>query len=161
MRTYRKVAVGGTFDQLHKGHKALLDKAFEVGDRVAVGITSDSFVAQLSKQHRTASFEDRKRDVLSYLDDLGLAGRVEIVPLNDSFGSTITNSDLDAIVVSQETERIAWGINRKRQTVGNKPLEVVVVTMIPADNKAPISSTRIRRGEIDRNGHMLQKVAQG
>jgi pantetheine-phosphate adenylyltransferase len=158
MRQYRKVAVGGTFDQLHKGHKALLGKAFEVGEMVAVGITSDCFVAKLGKQHRTASFEDRKRDVLAYLDTQGLADRVEIVPLNDSFGLTITNTDLDAIVVSQETERIAWAINRKRQSIGNKPLEVVVVTMIHADNHSPISTTRIRRGEIDRNGHMLQKT---
>lgn len=159
MRQYRKVAVGGTFDQLHKGHRALLGKAFEVGDKVAVGITSDSFVAKLGKQHRTASFEDRKRDVLAYLATQGLADRVEITSLNDSYGLTITNPDIDAIVVSQETERIAWAINRKRQTIGNKPLEVVVVTMVPAENKAPISSTRIRRGEIDRNGHMLQKAA--
>lgn len=159
MRQYRKVAVGGTFDQLHKGHKALIGKALEVGDKVALGITSDSFVAQLGKLHRTASFEDRKRDILSYLATQGLADRVEIVPLDDSFGLTITNQDLDAIVVSQETERIAWAINRKRQSVGNKPLEVVVVTMVPADNQTPISSTRIRRGEIDRNGHMLQKIA--
>lgn len=159
MRQYRKVAVGGTFDQLHKGHKALLGKAFEVGDKVAVGITSDGFVAKLGKQHRTASFEERKRDVLAYLATQGLANRVEITPLDDSFGLTITNQNLDAIVVSQETERIAWAINRKRQTVGNKPLDVVVVTMIPAENKIPISSTRIRRGEIDRNGHMLQKAA--
>ena len=91
MRQYRKVAVGGTFDQLHKGHKALLGKAFEVGDKVAVGITSDSFVAKLGKQHRTASFEDRKQDVLAYLATQGLADRVEIVPLDDSFGLTITN----------------------------------------------------------------------
>ncbi len=159
MRQYRNVAVGGTFDQLHKGHKALIGCAFEVGDKVAVGITSDSFVAKLGKQHRTASFEERKQELLSYLSEQGLADRVKIVPLNDSFGLTITNPDLDAIVVSQETERIAWAINRKRQTVGNKPLEVVVVTMVPAENKAPISSTRIRRGEIDRNGHMLQKAA--
>jgi pantetheine-phosphate adenylyltransferase len=159
MRQYRKVAVGGTFDQLHKGHKALIGAAFEVGDKVIVGITSDDFVTHLGKHHRTASYEDRKRELLSYLCEQGLADRVEIVPLKDSFGSTITKQDLDAIVVSQETERIAWAINRKRQSVGHKPLQVVVVTMIQADNKCPISTTRIRSGEIDRNGHMLQKIA--
>lgn len=158
MRQYRKVAVGGTFDQLHRGHKALLGKAFEVADKVAVGITSDSFVAKLGKQHRTSSFSDRKKDLEGYLAEQGILDRAEIVPLDDSFGLTITNKDLDAIVVSQETERIAWAINRKRESVGNKPLQVFVVTMVPAENHCPISTTRIRRGEIDRNGHMLQKT---
>jgi cytidyltransferase-like protein len=158
MRQYRKVAVGGTFDELHRGHKALLGKAFEVGDKVVVGITSDGFVAQLGKQHRTASYIARRRELLIYLAEHGLADRAEIVPLSTSFGLTIIRKNLDAIVVSQETERIAWAINRKRQIVGNKALAVVVVNMIQADNQSPISTTRIRSGEIDRNGHMLQKT---
>jgi len=157
MRQFRQVAVGGTFDQLHKGHKALLNKAFEVGDRVIIGVTSDSFVSKLDKKHHIASFEDRKRELEAYLTVQGLMNRAEIIQLENSFGITITSTDLDAIVVSQETERIAHIINVKRESTGNKPLEVIVVTMVPAENHTPISTTRIRRGEIDRNGHLLQQ----
>ena len=159
MRQFRKVAVGGTFDQLHKGHKALLNKAFEVGDRVIIGVTSDSFVSKLDKQHYTASFENRKRELEAYLTEQGLIDRAEIIRLENSFGITTTRMDLDAIVVSQETERIAHIINAKRASAGNKPLQIIVVTMVPAENHTPISTTRIRRGEIDRNGHLLQRTA--
>lgn len=159
MRQFRKVAVGGTFDQLHKGHKALLNKAFEVGDRVIIGVTSDSFVSKLDKQHHTAPFENRKRELEAYLTEQGLIDRAEIIRLENSFGITTTRMDLDAIVVSQETERIAHIINAKRASAGNKPLQIIVVTMVPAENHTPISTTRIRRGEIDRNGHLLQRAA--
>ncbi|MCK5414405.1 MAG: adenylyltransferase/cytidyltransferase family protein, partial [Thermoplasmata archaeon] len=38
-----RVAVGGTFEIIHIGHRALLAKAFAVavGDEVLIGLTSD------------------------------------------------------------------------------------------------------------------------
>jgi pantetheine-phosphate adenylyltransferase len=156
MKEYRKVAVGGTFDQLHRGHKALLGKAFEVGDRVVIGLTSDNFVAKLNKQHTTASYQDRQCDLEAYLEQQGWLGRAKIVPLDDSFGLTIKGRGLEAIVVSEETAHVAVSINQKRLSTGHKPLGIVTVRMVPAENHNPISTTRIRRGEIDRNGHMLQ-----
>jgi pantetheine-phosphate adenylyltransferase len=63
---------------------------------------------------------------------------------------------LEALVVSQETRRTAEKINEKRQKAGLPLLKIITVDMIPAENQAPISTTRIRRGEIDRNGHILR-----
>ena len=156
MKKFKKVAVGGTFDELHSGHKALISKAFEVGENVVIGLSSDEFVSKMGKPHMTAPYDERCKELKDYLKELGLAGRAEIVPLNDPFGLTISGKGLEALVVSQETERTAEKINEKRQKAGLLPLKIITVNMVPAENSTPISTTRIRSGEIDRNGHMLK-----
>ena len=60
MTQFKKVAVGGTFDQLHRGHRALLGKAFEVGANVVIGLTSDEFVSKMGKPHKTAPYSQRR-----------------------------------------------------------------------------------------------------
>ena len=41
------ITVGGTFDVLHKGHWFLLEEAFNVGERVLIGLTTDEFVERM------------------------------------------------------------------------------------------------------------------
>ena len=156
MKKYREVAVGGTFDVLHRGHKALLTKAFEVGEKVVIGLSSDEFVAKMGKPHVTANFAERRKELASYLADMGLMDRAEIVPLKDPYGLTIKGQRLEALVVSKETAKTASSINEARHRAGIPPLEIVAVDMVQAENSTPISTTRIRSGEIDRNGHLLQ-----
>ena len=155
MKKYREVAVGGTFDVLHRGHKALLTRAFEVGERVVIGLSSDEFVAKMGKPHITANFNERKKELASYIADIGLMDKAEIVPLKDPYGLTIKGKGLEALVVSKETAKTANSINAARQKAGIAPLEIIAVDMVQAENSTPISTTRIRSGEIDRNGHML------
>jgi pantetheine-phosphate adenylyltransferase len=155
MKRFKKVAVGGTFDRLHRGHHALLDKAFKVGERVVIGLTSDSFVEKMNKPHKTASYENRQKDLWAFLREKGFADRAEIVPLNDAYGLTVSGDGLEALVVSEETAKTGEAINKVRKDAGHKPLAIIVVSLVPAENHCPISTTRIRRGEIDRNGHLI------
>jgi pantetheine-phosphate adenylyltransferase len=156
MKKFKKVAVGGTFDELHRGHKALLDKAFEIGEKVVIGLSSDEFVSKMGKPHKTATYNERLKELQAFLAEQVLAAKADIVPLNDSYGITISGEGLEALVVSKETEKIAQKINEIRAKAGFPPLEIVTVNMVPAENNTPISTTRIRSGEIDRNGHMLK-----
>jgi cytidyltransferase-like protein len=158
MKKYEKVAVGGTFDKLHRGHKALLNKAFEIGEKVVIGLSSDEFVSKMGKPHITATYTERLRELNAFLEKNGLAKRAEVVPLNDPYGLTISGKGLDALVVSRETESITDKINKIRVEAGLPSLKIVAISMVPAENSNPISTTRIRSGEIDRNGHVLRNT---
>ena len=76
--------------------------------------------------------------------------------LDDPYGTTIYDEDIEAIVVSEETEPTAVKINEIRVSKGMKPLDIVVVSFVLAYDGTPISSTRIRRGEINQNGIFLK-----
>jgi pantetheine-phosphate adenylyltransferase len=156
MKNFRKVAVGGTFDEFHRGHKVLLMKAFEVGESVLIGLCSDEFVKKMAKPHVTAPYEERLKELCSFLKWLGLSNKAQIVPLSDPYGNTLTDRCIEALVVSEETEKTAIQINRKRREAQLPPLKIITIAMVPAENYKPISTTRIREGEIDREGHLLK-----
>jgi pantetheine-phosphate adenylyltransferase len=149
------VAVGGTFDEFHRGHRALLKKAFKVGNHVLIGLCSDEFVKKLKKPHRIASYEKRLEELKRFLRKRAVLERAEIIPLDDPYGVTVSKNHLDAIVVSKETEPRAKEINEKRRSNGRPSLKVFVIDMILAEDYFPISSTRIWLEEIDREGHLL------
>ncbi len=156
-RRFKIVGLGGSFDQLHRGHRALLMKAFSSGDLVLIGLCTDKFANELRKNHETASYEEREKELTSFLQRKGLRDRAKIIPLDDAHGPAVTSADQEAIVVSQETEPIAREINTVRKRNGLQPLKVIVISMVPAENHVPISTTRIRHGEIDREGRLLMK----
>ena len=155
-KKFNLVAVGGTFDEFHKGHRAFLMKAFEVGNRVLIGLSSDDFAKKLRKPHKVATYDERSRDLKNFLKRQGMLDRVEIIPLHDPYGVTLSSGCIDGIVVSRETKPRACEINEKRTARGLPPLGIVVIEMIPAEDHVPISTTRIRRREIDREGRLLK-----
>jgi len=179
-----KIAVlGGTFDHFHKGHKKFLEHGWSVSERLVVGITSDMYVQKLKNQNsilrlrsvqefktsrfakpsarRTIqnselfeSFIVRKKNVEEYLNQ-NVKGRYEIVKIDDMFGTTLDeNFEVDAIIVSKETLKNAKIINIKRKEKNLPPLEIIIQSPVLAEDKKPIASFRIRKGEIDREGKL-------
>ncbi|MFX1363031.1 MAG: phosphopantetheine adenylyltransferase [Promethearchaeota archaeon] len=156
-KKFQTVAVGGTFDEFHKGHRILVLKAFEVGERVLIGISSNQFVEKLDKPHPTASYEQRLKALKDFLRQHQLIKRARIVQLNDIYGVTLSEGCVEALIVSKETEPTALKINKKRRENGLPQLQIVVIDMVPSENCFPISTTRIYWGEIDREGHLLRE----
>ncbi|MDD5615300.1 MAG: phosphopantetheine adenylyltransferase [Candidatus Methanoperedens sp.] len=147
-----RIAVGGTFDPLHKGHKALLAKAAELsrGGELLVGLTSSEMVK--NKSHDVADYRQRFEDVSDFIRSQGI--EPIIVRLEDPYGPTI-HENFDHIVVSPETYPVALKINSIRRKNGLEPLKIVLVDYVLADDGLPISSTRIKKGEIDARGCVL------
>jgi pantetheine-phosphate adenylyltransferase len=158
MKKFKKVAVGGTFDELHRGHRVLLTKAFEIGERILIGLCSDEFAKKLGKPHKTAPYKARLQELKTFLTSLKLEKRADIIPLNDPFGPTVTDGCIEALVVSEETISSAGRINEKRVEAGLAPIKIVCINMVPSENCGPISTTRIRRGEMDREGRLLKHL---
>ena len=149
-KKYNKVAVGGTFDKFHDGHKKLLSVAFEIGNEIEIGVTSDAFGGLKGD---IDSCEHRISNLKTYFSD---KSNFIVVPLDDPYGTTIYDENFDAIVVSEETEPTAVEINEIRASKGMLPLDIIVVSFVLAYDGTPISSTRIRRGEINQNGMHIE-----
>lgn len=146
---YKKVAVGGTFDKFHKGHEKLLQTAFEIGQFVEIGVTSNSFA---SIKGDIDSCSKRIANLKTFFAD---KSNFHITPLDDAYGPTIFDEEFDAIVVSEETEPTAIEINKIRKTKNMQPLDIIIVSYVLAEDGNPISSTRIRKGEINNIGEIL------
>ena len=159
-RKYRKACFGGTFDvPIHRGHEALIRKAFSVAEFCYIGITSDDYVLRKRKEG-VRNFEERKANVAKFLDSRKIPRkRYKITKLDRFFSEEVLDPKLgiEAIVVSRKTLPGARGINLLREDSGLKPLEIIEIEMVTARDKKPVSSSRIRAKEIDRNGNVLGK----
>lgn len=150
------VAVGGTFDHFHKGHESLLFKAFDIGEKVIVGVTSDSFARKMGK-NEIQDFNQRMDQVKSFLITHNLLERAMLIELDDAFGPLLEDPDICGIVVTQETLENAESANRARTEKNFPPLKIIVQEFLLAEDGKPISSSRIRNKEIDERGYVLRK----
>lgn len=152
---FKKVVVGGTFDYFHDGHLALMSKAFEVGERVLIGICSDEMQQLLMKDSvGIQPLAIRMWKLLDSLNQRGWLSRTELHVINDPFGPAATDREIEAIVVSPETKPRAEELNRIRLTKGLNPIEIVEVPFVLAEDGKPISSIKIRYGEMDVHGKL-------
>ena len=139
---YKKVVIGGTFDVLHKGHEALLKRAFKLGE-TTIGLTS-SKMAEIMKRRKVRDFQLRKKGLEKFIER-ELAGKYKIIKIEDKFGPTL-KENFDYIVVSPATYKTALLINRKRQRIKKKPIKIVEIKFVLGENGKPVNATQIIKG---------------
>jgi len=153
-KRYKLVATGGTFDIIHKGHLALLQRAFEVSESVIIGVTSDEFSAERDKKI-TDNYDTRVSNLAKLLNSMSKDGKYEIKELNEDFGPALYTNNVEALVASKETAHKGALLNKLRAEKGLRSVDVVAVDLVLAKDGRRISSTRIRSGEIDPEGNLL------
>ena len=82
MKEIKKVVVGGTFEALHAGHRALLKRAFELGD-VTIGLTSGK-MARKAKKRKVKSFSARKKALKIFVKK-EFNSLTEIIKIEDKY----------------------------------------------------------------------------
>ena len=143
---FRRVAIGGTFDRIHNGHKILLALALVVTtDSLVIGVTGDAMLKKKTNASMIASYSQRSENVVSFLNTLKPQLKYEPTEIADPFGPTITDGTIEAIVVSSETIPGAQKINQIRVEKGLKPLSIVVTRRCQT---ATLSSSFIREQKI-------------
>lgn len=151
---YDLIASGGTFDLLHKGHKSFLSQVVKLADKVIIGVTSDSYVSKF-KNDNFEDFKTREKNVYEYLKTLSAPNKIEILEIDDIYGPVLSKKfKAGAIAVTPQTNRTAIGINEERVEKGLPELSIEVLEMDSAEDGGMISSTRIRNGEINREGEL-------
>ncbi len=152
---YKHIVAGGTFDGLHKGHQHFLTNVFAKGARVTIGLTSEQYIRKYKRGKGIAAYSRRYNALTAWLRREGFAARATVIPLHDTFGPTLLPDEFDAIGVTHDNRHTAAEINRARQDRGMPALSVVEIDLVTAEDARPISSTRIRRGEIDGTGRLI------
>jgi phosphopantetheine adenylyltransferase len=146
---FDSVAVGGTFDGLHFGHRKLLTLAVSsinpISGRLLVGVTRDEMLTRKEYAEYIPNLKTRMQDVERFIARLapGMMNRVKIVPIVDKFGPPGEKEQFfDALVLSHETLETGYQLNRHRKEIGLPPLQLLCTRRTEAHG---MSSTALRR----------------
>jgi len=139
--TFTHSAVGGTFDHLHYGHKIMLTVAAYLTEiSLLVGITGEVLLQKKAFKEEIQSYEERYRNVNTFLGSLQKEGIVyNLVEINDIYGPTATQKELDILVLSKETLPSAELINKKRQESGLSTIQFFAIELLSSPPSLPRS----------------------
>ncbi|TFK92298.1 Nucleotidylyl transferase [Polyporus arcularius HHB13444] len=163
---YPVVALGGTFDHLHAGHKILLSMgAWIAKEKLIVGITDDALLGKKEYKEVLEPLSVRTARTRAFLELFKPGVVYDLVPLNDVYGPTGWDPNVQALVVSKETLPGAASIAKRREELALPALRTFVIDVISATESsvdaedaallktAKMSSTYIREWIVKNQGN--------
>jgi len=156
-RSYPVTVLGGTFDYLHPGHKILLSMAAWITtSKLIVGVTDDSLLVKKANQRYIQPISSRIASVRSFVRMFKPCIECEVVPIQDVYGPTGWDPNIQALVVSRETLSGASSVAQLRSEKSLPPLDLFTIDIISSSSvmlpehdtaalrEAKLSSTHIR-----------------
>jgi len=153
MKKFDLVAMGGTFDVIHKGHTTLLSDAFSISTKVIIGLTSDEMALRKGKNIQN-DYNKRLETLVKTIEKNFPNREFKISKLDNDFGPAVLEKEVQALVVSSETSNQGKVLNQLRKQKNLPEVDVVVVPMVLAKDGLKISTTRIKNQEIDYDGNL-------
>ncbi|GAA6062665.1 hypothetical protein JCM10212_000565 [Sporobolomyces blumeae] len=154
--SYEVVALGGTFDHLHAGHKILLTMASSLATRkIIVGVSGDELLKTKKYKEHLEPLEKRITSVQSFIELVRPTIQAEIVPLHDVYGPTASDPDIQALVVSEETKTGGQAINKLRGERNLSILDTHVINLVSDDGSSASSESTPARAGPTRDGGSL------
>ncbi|ODQ68139.1 hypothetical protein NADFUDRAFT_48790 [Nadsonia fulvescens var. elongata DSM 6958] len=151
------MAIGGTFDHLHDGHKILISVGgYLSNERLVIGVTGPELLKNKKYAEYLQDFDERVKKVRDFAHFLfpDLVLQIEII--NDVYGPTATDPNIEGLVVSKETKEGAKAINEYRIQHNMNELVVYEIMIIGCvsgsaqDNWSDkLSSTQLRKKELE------------
>ncbi|MEK6866683.1 MAG: pantetheine-phosphate adenylyltransferase, partial [Thermoproteota archaeon] len=113
MSKFDLVAMGGTFDIIHKGHIRLLSEAFSISSKVIIGLTSDELAEKRGK--KTLNNYEKRFETLMNTIKTNFPNRAfQISKLDNDFGPAVLEENVQALIVSDETGNQGEILNQLR-----------------------------------------------
>ena len=110
MSQFSLVAMGGTFDIIHRGHITLLSNAFEISDKVIIGLTSDEFAKKRGKT-LINNYETRLANLTETIFKEFPNSSFQISKLDNDFGPAVLESEVQALVVDNGSGMCKAGLS--------------------------------------------------
>jgi len=152
---FQHSVIAGTFDHLHSGHQKLLKTALQNSHQVSIGLTQPRLTQTKPLTRLIQSTSQRSNTLKTLLKPFS---HHSLFPLTHPLKPADSSPQFDSIIASTKTKKTVRKINQLRLLNHLQPLKTKFINLVNSTDHLPISSTRIRKGQINRTGFAYHQI---